>query len=226
MKKGMAMRECFHYFKKNWQIAFNHKHFIIEFITAFLFLICTLLLFSKFTQFVELRKGFQFNDPVLSFFRAINLSAIIFAMIYGGIVLALLVLVSNPYKLMILFEAYALMVLIRMMMMFVLPLSPPIGMILLKDPFVEYFGSGKTLVNDLFFSGHTATLFLLYFGVPKKNKKIFLIIAILVGGSVLLQKAHYTVDVLVAPSISFSCYHLILTFFRFRYNDSYELLPN
>lgn len=218
------MRNRYIYFKSNWHAALTNRYFVVEFIISTFILVLTMLIFSKFTIFVEMRKGIQFNDPVLESFKAIDLTSPIFSMIYGGILFALASLVSSPYRLMILFEAYALMVLIRIVMMYILPLSPPIGMILLQDPFVEFFGTGKTLVNDLFFSGHTATMFLLFLAVPKKLKWIFLIITIFVAISVLIQKAHYTVDVLVAPYISFTCYHLILKFFRFRYKgESYDL---
>ncbi|MDD4972758.1 MAG: phosphatase PAP2-related protein [Bacteriovorax sp.] len=218
------MRNRYIYFKSNWHTALRNRYFVVEFLISTVILVFIMLIFSKFTIFVEMRKGIQVNDPVLESFKAIDLTRLIFSMIYGGLLFALASLVSSPYRLMILFEAYALMVLTRIVMMFILPLSPPIGMILLQDPFVEFFGTGKTLVNDLFFSGHTATMFLLLLAVPKKLKWIFLIITILVAISVLIQKVHYTVDVLVAPYISFTCYHLILKFFYFRYKgESYDL---
>jgi membrane-associated phospholipid phosphatase len=218
------MSERYKYFKSNWHSATTNRYFVVEFIASILILVFTMLIFSKFTEFVEMRKGIQFNDPVLETFKAIDLTRPIFTMIYGGILFALVSLVSSPYRLMILFEAYALMVMTRIVMMYIVPLSPPIGMIFLQDPFVEFFGTGKTLVNDLFFSGHTATLFLLFLSVPKKLKLTFFIIALFVAISVLLQKAHYTVDVLVAPFISFTCYYLILKLFRFRYkSERYDL---
>lgn len=218
------MNERYKYFKSNWNRALTNRYFVVEFIASIFILVFTMLIFSKFTEFVEMRKGIQFNDPVLETFKAIDLTKPIFTMIYGGILFALASLLSSPYRLMILFEAYALMVLTRIVMMFIVPLSPPIGMILLQDPFVEFFGTGKTLVNDLFFSGHTATLFLLFLAVPKKLKWTFFIITLFVAISVLLQKAHYTVDVLVAPYISFTSYYFILKFFRYRYKgESYDL---
>lgn len=176
-----------------------------------------MMMFAKFTDFVELRKGFQFSDPILRNFTAINLTWPIFILIYGGIAGALLSLVTSPHRLMILFEAYALMVLVRIVMMYILPLSPPHGIILLQDPLVQFFGTKKILSQDLFFSGHTSSLFLLYMGVPKKWKSLFLAMTITVAVCVLLQKAHYTVDVLVAPFIAFCCYQAIFKFFQHRY---------
>jgi membrane-associated phospholipid phosphatase len=82
-------------------------------------------------------------------------------------------------------------------------------MISLKDPFVELFGTGNTLDRDLFFSGHTSTMFMLFLLAYKPLfKKLFLIGVILVGASVILQHAHYTIDVLVAPFVAYASYRI------------------
>lgn len=164
-----------------------------------------------------MRKGVQLNDPFLESFTAFDFTKPIFALIYGGILWALGILLFSPFRLMVLFEAYSLMVCTRALMMFLTPLTPPSGMIFLQDPFVELFGTGKTLVNDLFFSGHTATLFLLLLSVPKRRKGYFVMITLLVAAGVILQKVHYTVDVLVAPYVSFTTYYLVYNSARKRY---------
>jgi hypothetical protein len=204
--------------KSNWHEALTFRKFKIEFIFSICILIATMLLFSKFTEYVEKRPGTKFNDPILTVFEPIDLTKIIFTMIYGAIIVALVSLLNSPYKLTILFEAYSLMVITRMVTMFALPLSPPFDMILLQDPIVELFGTGRTLVNDLFFSGHTATIFLLYLAVDKKIKWVMLIMTFLVAAGVLLQKVHYTIDVLVAPYISFASYYVVSRIFYFRYS--------
>lgn len=195
-------------FARIWKEAFGSKKFLVEFFVSFLILIITMICFSQFVQFVELRNGVQLSDPLLNSYSAINLTWPIFIMIYGAIIFALLILIYFPTELVILFEAYALMVIIRMIFMFAMPLDPPIGMIPLQDPFVQFFGSNKSLTKDLFFSGHTASLFLLSLSVPKKWKWFFFSLTIAVAIAVILQKIHYVVDVLVAPFISFCCYFL------------------
>lgn len=199
-----------------WSNANKDKMFFFEFIFSFFFLVLTMMAFSQFTQFVEMRKGVQFVDPLLSQFSAYDLTWPIFSLIYGAILLGIGVLIYNPYRLVLLFEAYSLMVLIRLVMMFLLPLDPPSGMILLVDPFVSLFVTGKTLTKDLFFSGHTATMFLLFLAVPKKFKNVFILIATMVAIGVLWQKVHYTVDVVVAPFVSFSAYYLTTRFSLYR----------
>lgn len=214
------MIERYKYFKSNWNATLTNNTFIIEFIFSLFILIATMMVFSRFTQFTEMRRGIQFTDPILANFQAIDLTKSIFLMIYGGIVVALISLLASPYRLMILFQAYAVMVLARMVTLFILPLAPPDGMIFLQDPFVEFFGTSKTIDNNLFFSGHTATIFLLYLCVPKKLKTFFFFITLFIAIGVLLQKAHYTVDVIIAPCISFISYYLILKLFKRRYKNT------
>ncbi|RPJ78243.1 MAG: hypothetical protein EHM20_04385 [Alphaproteobacteria bacterium] len=214
------MIEHYKYIRNNWNATLANGTFLIEFIFSIFLLISTMMIFSKFTTFVEMRKGIQFNDPLLEHFQAIDLTELIFFVIYGGICLALVSLLSSPPRLMILFQAYALMVIARMVTLFTLPLAPPDGMIFLKDPFVEFFGTSTTIDNNLFFSGHTATVFLLFLCVPQKLKIPFFFITLFIATSVLLQKTHYTVDVLIAPCISFISYHLVLKLFRHRYKEA------
>jgi membrane-associated phospholipid phosphatase len=93
--------------------------------------------------------------------------------------------------------------------MYVLPLNPPIGTIDLKDPLIFVIGVGQKITKDLFFSGHTSTVFLIFLSVKnKKMKIIFLIAAILVGLFMMIQKAHYSVDVFVAPFVAFGVYKI------------------
>ena len=112
------------------------------------------------------------------------------------------------------------MVVVRIIAMYLLPLEPPQNMIMLNDPFVEFFGTGQTLTKDLFFSGHTATLFILFLVSEKKIiKTIFLVSTIIVAISVLLQHVHYTIDVFAAIFFTYACYKLII---KLRLNFHHE----
>lgn len=189
-----------------WTETSNENFFYFKLFTTLFILIVTMLIFSKFSQFIETREGIQYIDPILSKITAYDLSWPIFSLIYGAILSALIILLYNPKRLILIFAAYTFMVIIRGIMMFLLPLNPPEGMILLQDPFVSLFVTGKILTRDLFFSGHTATMFLLFLVIPKKFKKIFLLVTMLVAVGVLFQKVHYTIDVLVAPFVSYMVY--------------------
>jgi membrane-associated phospholipid phosphatase len=128
-------------------------------------------------------------------------------------VIALIYLASHPDFLLIAMQSYALTATFRMLAMYSIPLDPPETIIPLIDPFVEFFGGGTTLEKDLFFSGHTSTMFLLFLTARQRViRKIFLILTILVGLCVLLQHVHYTVDVIIAPFVAFTSYRIALCF--------------
>lgn len=204
--------------KNVWSAKNKDRFFLYEFLISLSLLILIMLIFSNFMQFIEMREGIQFVDPILNKINAYDLTWPIFSLIYGAILLGIITLLYRPHRLVLLFQAYALMVLIRIVMMYLLPLNPPDGMILLSDPFVSLFVTGKTLTRDLFFSGHTATMFLLFLAASKNYKKIFFVIALLVAAGVLFQKVHYTIDVIVAPFVSFAAYYCVVRFFIFRKN--------
>jgi hypothetical protein len=84
-------------------------------------------------------------------------------------------------------------------------------MIPLSDPFAEYFTAGSVMTKDLFFSGHTATLFFLFLITEKKILRyIFLCATMAVAILVLAQHVHYTIDVFAAPFFTYGAYKAIL----------------
>jgi hypothetical protein len=141
----------------------------------------------------------------------VNLTWFTFGIIYGSLIIAVINFVTRPALLLFALQAYSVMILFRMIVMYVTPFDAPVNLISLNDPFVQLFGSGEVLTKDLFFSGHTATLFLLFLITDKKYlKNIFLICTISLGISVLLQHVHYTVDVIAAPFFAYASYRIVL----------------
>jgi membrane-associated phospholipid phosphatase len=91
--------------------------------------------------------------------------------------------------------------LLRIITISIIPLDPPNGLIILKDPItsLSYGGSSVFITKDLFFSGHTANLFMFYLCLQKKRDKLFaLSTSLLVGLLVLVQHVHYSIDVIGA----------------------------
>jgi membrane-associated phospholipid phosphatase len=71
------------------------------------------------------------------------------------------------------------------------------------------FYSGHVNLKDLFFSGHTATMFMFFMVIGNKKIKIlYAIITLAVVCLLLIQHAHYTIDVLVAPVMVWFAYRL------------------
>ena len=180
-------------------------------------LILTLTSYASFLTGIEMRQGFAFQDPMHTLMGPIDLTWPIFLILYGGLIVTIGLLLRQPLILFRAMRAYTILVAIRMLCMWMLPLDPPSTMIALSDPIVELFTSGgaSTLTRDLFFSGHTATFFLIGAVVPNAVfRRTFYALGCLVGMLVIAQHVHYTVDVLVAPMAAFTAAYLVGGFNR------------
>lgn len=191
----------------SWKKFLKDKKFLFEFILTILVLTIALSVYSNFLNFAETRNGIQLNDPVLNLFNPINLTWFIFALVYFGIFLFIVLVINNPLKLTLAFQAYTILIIVRIIVMYLFPLDPPQNIIPLADPFVENFGTGKLLTKDLFFSGHTATLFLFFLLLENKFFKIiFLIFTIITGSALMIQHVHYTIDIIFAFLFAYLVY--------------------
>jgi len=196
--------------KNAWKNIFSNKLLLWEFILSTALLAILLFILTHFLNYIEARSGATFSDPILNLFKPIDLTWLIFITIYGSLITALVYLIRKPLLLIKGIQLYSLMVFIRMVAMYLLPLEPPSDMITLIDPFVEYFGTGSTLTKDLFFSGHTATLFILFLVCENHVlKTIFLAATIIIAVSVILQHVHYTIDVFSALFFSFAIFKIL-----------------
>lgn len=154
--------------------------------------------------------GCQLNDWVLNLLPPTNVETILFSITWICILSGLIVCLRTPCKAIIVFLGIMFMVLIRCTVMYFVQLEPPVGIIPLRDTVLEgSFYSGKVLLKDLFFSGHTANLALLTFMVDIKwMKYLFGVLTLVVAFLLLMQHVHYTIDVLAAPFFAYFCYRL------------------
>lgn len=191
----------------NWKEFISVKQNKVELALTIILLLLILFFLTNFLNFVEERPGVVFTDPVLSLFNPVDLTWLTFALIYITLLTAVVSFSLKPERLLFAFQLYTLMVCVRIAAMYLLPLEPPATIIILNDPFVEFFGTGQTLTKDLFFSGHTATLFILFLVEEKKIlRSVFLICTVVVAINVLIQHVHYTIDVFAAVFFTYTCY--------------------
>ncbi len=195
--------------KSIWLPYLLDKSFRIKFLITLFLLAIILFSLANFLAYNEARPGFSFNDPLLAAFHPVDVTWLTFGLIYLGLIIALSFLTFNPDRMLIALQSYTLIAALRLITIYFLPLNAPIYIIPLKDPFVEYFGGGETLLRDLFFSGHTSTMFLFFLTAKsKKLKTVFLICTILIAACVLIQHVHYTIDVVAAPFFAYTSYRI------------------
>ena len=203
-----------------WLPLLKSSKFRIQFLITLILLIVSLFSYRRFLDFAEARPGVIIPDPILQLYNPIDLTWLIFGIIYLCLIIGLFALARKPEKLLLAFQAYTAVVLVRMIAMYLVPFEAPEKLIVLKDPFVEMFGSGESLTKDLFFSGHTATLFLLFFVVEsKKLRFIFLASAVIVGITIVLQHVHYVIDVFAAPFFTYVCYKVVASLNLYKTNN-------
>jgi hypothetical protein len=159
---------------------------------------------ALFLPFHEIRADaihWQLDDWSYMVLPAADVSMVIFPITYGSMVIYVISNYRTPYYLSRAFLAYGILLLVRIGTLALVPLKEADSIVLLEDPFLNYFiysGNDSTsLINaDLFFSGHTALLFLLYF--LSNRKVIYLILGTTLAILLLIQRVHYTIDILGA----------------------------
>ena len=191
--------------KNAWQLYFSRPNKRTIFLFTLVLLAITLISFVYFLTFNENRTGYIFNDPILNLFEPVAISEITFFITYFFAIYGIITSFREPALFVSLLQAYTIMTLFRMACLYIIPLEAPATIIPLKDTFLQStFYSGRENLKDLFFSGHTAIIFLFAFAFRKKGTKIlFLFGACLVGILVVLQHVHYSIDVVAAPVFAF-----------------------
>ncbi len=183
-----------------WAQLFSNNFIRNKFIVTLLILLSTLIFLPYYFSIIEKRNGIVLNDFVLNSLPAKDVSILIFSIIWSLSILMFIKAVQNPSLFVIFVTSFTLLTLSRIITIYFVPLNPPVGLIELKDPISNFFYGNTFITKDLFYSGHTATMFLMYLCFNNKFlKAIALVATIMVGFLVLLQHVHYTLDVLAAP---------------------------
>ncbi len=193
--------------KQNWKLAWNNSLFRKKTITGFLLLVLIATFFPLFFHYIEQRAGFSINDWVLLQIPAVDISIPIFILIWSTVLLALITAFKKPQFLLTLLYAYCLLCICRYISISLVPLEAPQGLIPLADPLSNQAYGNVFITKDLFFSGHTSTLFLIYLCLDNRAAKYFSLTAsIFTGIFLLIQHVHYTIDVVTAPVFAWIVY--------------------
>ncbi len=193
-----------------WKSSFADKKFRTELLVTAVFIVILFYYIPLFLNFIESRPGVVLPDPILVLFDPVDVTWLTFIIIYLSVIVGLISFAREPKQVLFAAQAYALLIIFRVGAMYLTPFAAPEKILPLDDPFVQSISSGTVLTKDLFFSGHTATLFLIF--MIEKNKwlkSLFLFLTIAVAFCVLIQQVHYSIDVFAAPFFAYGSYKLL-----------------
>jgi hypothetical protein len=198
-------------YKYLWQEAWSNQIFRKKLIVTVTILLAVIFSLPTFFSYIEQREGAYLHDLVLQAIPATDVSLPTFLIIWSLSGLVIVRCIQNPAFALVMLASFTLLCISRMVSITMVPLDPPDGLIRLNDPLTSliYGGKDKFMTKDLFFSGHTSNMFIMFLCLEKRNDKIFAILATLsVGILVLVQHVHYTIDVLAAFIFTYAVYRI------------------
>jgi hypothetical protein len=160
--------------------------------------------------------GVVLADPLLDMIPPMDLSIPIFIVIYGTLFYIFLMALRNPTVFSTYLASYSVMMAIRIVMLWLTPFDPPKGLVPLIDPISFKLYGGQVITRDLFFSGHTATSFLIFWTLTgRKERLTMLVLTVWLAVMLLIQHIHYSIDVVAAFPVSYTSYKIGKYLFRF-----------
>lgn len=181
-----------------WQSPKNRRYAWI----AVAFFACMFVTVIFTLAYVEKRTGYVIEDWSLEILgKPRDFSIAIFAITYFAMVYAIWTNIKWPKIFLHMFITYAIMQLMKCVLLLVVPLDPPRDILPLSDPILEtLFYGGDVNLKDLFFSGHVGTVFIAALYARRHLMKITLfLLAIVLGFLMAQQRVHYIIDALAAP---------------------------
>ncbi|CAN5192583.1 hypothetical protein BH09BAC1_BH09BAC1_27570 [soil metagenome] len=194
----------------NWAAALEHRRFSIALVITLTISGIIMCFLPYYFSYIQARPGLFINDPILALFVPVDVSVYIFALLYISVVMCIGYVAYFPKYFLKAAWGYSILTCLRMIVMLFVPLEAPPEMIFLLDPILNIFIYQEiSITKDLFFSGHTATMFILACGVPNKTlKTLFLLGGVVMASLLLMQHIHYTIDILVAPFFAYVSWKL------------------
>lgn len=188
----------------SWQRAWEYPAFRIKLITGLISLTFISVFVPDFFLYIQSRPGILLQDPVLEMLPARDVSPCIFLLLYPFMALMIWRMLAKTSFCITALWAYIFLCIGRMVTILLIPLDPPTGIIHLEDPFSVFFYGTEVITKDLFFSGHTPTLFLIALCLENKiEKQLAFISTAILALLLMIQRVHYTADILAAPVFSY-----------------------
>ena len=199
-----------------WQDTFGKRRYAYEGLLTLVVLLASVYICREVIHHAHTRPGVRLDDPILNLIGPISVRWPVFIVLWSSLLVAFWSLLKTPRRLLMYLQAMAVLLLLRAAALYLVPLEPLPDIIPLADPLATLRSdSGALIVNDLFFSGHTSSLFLLFLVIEGRKLGAFLLAATLfVGFGVLLHHVHYSGDVFAAPFFACGSWMLVLRIHR------------
>ncbi|PZP51140.1 MAG: hypothetical protein DI598_03965 [Pseudopedobacter saltans] len=193
-----------------WQLALRASQYKTALFVGLLIFGSLVMCLPAFFHVIQQRSGHQINDFLVNSLPSIDLSIPIFVVLWSVISLAVLRSLQNPQQFLTTLYAIIFLLLFRFLSITLVALEPPVGLIPIMDPVSNLtYGHADFITKDLFFSGHTSSMFLSFLCLSRKPEKTFALVAtFVIAIFVLIQHVHYTIDVLAAPFFTYLSYRL------------------
>ena len=192
-----------------WKAAWKSPVFRRNFIIGMIAIIALLATFPYFFRTIEQHSGPVLNDWVINQLPSYDVSLLIFGVIWASGLLILIRARHSPAVFMMFIYSYTIITLTRMISINLVPLNPPVGLIPMVDPITNAFYGKVYITKDLFYSGHTSTIFLIFLCLRQWWDRLAVLIgSLLVGALLLVQHVHYSIDVLGAFVFTYPLYRL------------------
>lgn len=197
--------------KFTWKAALENKRYKSRLITGGILFIAVMCSFTPFFQYIQKREGVVMHDYLLERITPVNVSMPLMLCIWAAALIIIIRVINCPGIFLKFLWFFVLLSLFRFTTILLVALNPPAGIITIVDPLSTMFYGKTFITKDLFFSGHTATVFGIFLCLQKKADRLFVLcLSVAVGILVLVQHMHYTVDVLCAPVFAYAAYWLAL----------------
>jgi hypothetical protein len=195
--------------QNTWSYAWSQPVFRIKFMLAWGLIFLLLGAFHIFFEYIERREGIVLDDWLLNQLPLWNVSLPVFIFIWGATLLAIIRAVKDPEICLLMIWTYLLVSVCRIVAIWLVALNAPPHLIPLVDPLTNFFYGKEYVTKDLFFSGHTSSVFIIFLCLPGKWDKAFTLISVIcIAILLLIQHVHYTIDILAAPFAAYICYRL------------------
>jgi len=178
-----------------------------EIVPHLLPLFVSIFFYTKVLTFNENRNDLvEISDIILKNIPTIDTSTIISALSVVHVAILVVNLVGSKERMLLYIYIWHLNIITRCAFILVCPFKVFSDHKIMKDKIIDAFiannsNAKKPFVNDLMYSGHVSAWISCYFVCDESYFTYITFFTIVLSVAMMLCKAHYTIDILVAPFV-------------------------